>query len=353
VQAIAGRHVLSYGGNVRFNFFDLSIAPSSDDRFEFGGFAQDEIFINKNLRWVVGARVDRFDYIDNVVFSPRTTLLIKPQENHTFRVSYNRAYRSPSVINNHLDLVIAQPINIAALGGPAVYPLPVNITGNTDLKEQSLDAFEIGYSAVVRRAILSAAYYKNWVKNEILFTEDITGRYTAAHPPANWPVPAVLINFVPGGSLPGRFTYLNFGKSTQQGIELGVNSPLNRYVDMFVNYSWQDEPDPKDFALTELNIPAKHRFNAGVAASYRRYQGNVSVTYSDKAYWQDVLSAEYAGTTESYTMVNAGLGAKWMDERFTTSLKVINLGNQSIQQHAFGDVIRRQIVAELRVNVSK
>jgi outer membrane receptor protein involved in Fe transport len=353
VQAIAGRHVLSYGGNVRFNFFDLSIAPSSDDRFEFGGFAQDEIFINKNLRWVVGARVDRFDYIDNVVFSPRTTLLIKPQEDHTFRVSYNRAYRSPSVINNHLDLVIAQPINIAALGGPAVYPLPVNITGNTDLKEQSLDAFEIGYSAVVRRAILSAAYYKNWVKNEILFTEDITGRYTAAHPPANWPVPAVLINFVPGGSLPGRFTYLNFGKSTQQGIELGVNSPLNRYVDMFVNYSWQDEPDPKDFALTELNIPAKHRFNAGVAASYRRYQGNVSVTYSDKAYWQDVLSAEYAGTTESYTMVNAGLGAKWMDERFTTSLKVINLGNQSIQQHAFGDVIRRQIVAELRVNVSK
>nr|MBA2302859.1 TonB-dependent receptor [Acidobacteriota bacterium] len=73
VQAFAGRHVLSYGGNLRLNFFDLSIAPSSDDRREFGVFAQDEIFLSKMFRWVVGARVDRFDYIDNFVFSPRTT----------------------------------------------------------------------------------------------------------------------------------------------------------------------------------------------------------------------------------------------------------------------------------------
>ena len=108
---------MSYGGNVRLNFFDLSIAPTSDDRKEFGIFAQDEIFLSNMFRWVVGGRVDRFDYIDDFVFSPRTTFMIKPQENHTFRVSYNRAYRSPSVINNHLDLVIAQPIDIR--GSPA------------------------------------------------------------------------------------------------------------------------------------------------------------------------------------------------------------------------------------------
>jgi iron complex outermembrane receptor protein len=353
VQAFAGRHVVSYGGNLRFNFSDLSIAPTSDDRAEFGVFGQDEIFLSKMFRWVVGARVDRFDYIDNFVFSPRTTFLIKPQENQTFRISYNRAYRSPSVINNHLDLIIAQPINLAALGGPSVYALPINITGNTDLKEQSLDAFELGYSAVIRRAVLSAAYYKNWVKNEILFTEDVTGKYTSAHPPANWPLPAVFINFVPGASLPGRYTYLNFGKSTQQGIELGVNAPLNRFVDMFVNYSWQDRPDPKDFPLSELNLPATNRFNAGVAFSHTRFLGNLSVSYSDAAYWQDVLDATYAGTTEAYTLVNAGFGVKWMGDRFTTSIKATNIGNDDVRQHAFGDIIKRQIMAELRINVSK
>lgn len=361
VQALAGRHVLSYGGNVRLNFFDLSIAPSSDDREEFGLFAQDEIFLSDMFRWVVGARIDRFDYIDNVVFSPRTTFMIKPQENHTFRVSYNRAYRSPSVINNHLDLFISEPLDIRPLAAaiglppsavPTPYLLPINVTGNTDLKEQSMDAFELGYSAVVGRSVLSAAYYHNWVKNEILFTEVTDDRYNAANPPATWPLPPVLINFVPGGTLPARFTYLNFGESTQQGIELGINTPVNQYVDVFANYSWQDEPNAKDFALSELNIPATHRINAGIGFNNTRFTGNLSISYSDSAFWQDVLDARYAGTTEAYTLVNAGFGVKW-NNTFTTSIKAINLTDDDIQQHIFGDITKRQIIGELRVNFAR
>lgn len=353
VQSFAGRHVMSYGGNFRLNFFDLSIAPSSDDRMEFGVFAQDEIFLSDMFRVILGGRADRFDYIDDFVFSPRAALMIKPHADHTFRVSYSRAYRAPSVINNHLDLVIAEPLDLRALGGPAVYPLPVNITGNTDLKEQSLDAFEVGYSAVLGRTVLSAAIYNNWVKNEILFTQDPTGNYTAANPPVNWPLPAAFLNFVPGRSLPGRLTYLNFGKSKQRGLELGVNTTLNNVLDVFGNYSWQAEPDPEGFALSELNLPATHRFNAGISTSYDRFLGNVSVSYSDSAYWQDVLTAPYAGTTEAYTLVNASIGARWMGDRFTTTIKATNLGNDDVQQHIFGDIIKRQILAELRVKFSR
>ena len=360
VQAFAGRHVLSYGGNMRLNFSDLSIAPTSDDRFEFGAFAQDEIFLSKMFRWVVGARVDRFDYIDDIVFSPRTTFMIKPEENQTFRISYNRAYRSPSVINNHLNLTIAEPIDIRGLAiaiglpptaVPTPYSLPINITGNTELKEQSLDAFELGYSANIGRTVLSAAYYHNWVKNEILFTEDPAGRYTPANPPANWPLPPPVIAFIPGG-LTGRFTYMNFGKSTQQGFELGANSQVNPQVDLFANYSWQGKPDPKDFDISELNIPAKHRFNAGIAWTPARFLANLSLSYSSSAYWQDVLTDPYHGTTDSYTLVNAGFGYRWNDQ-FTTSIKATNLGNDDVQQHVFGDVVKRQIMAELRVNFVK
>ena len=348
VQTFAARHVVSYGGNVRLNFFDLSIAPSSDDREEFGVFAQDEIFINKYFRWVVGARVDRFDYIDDLVFSPRTTVMIKPEENQTFRVSYNRAYRSPSVINNHLNLVIAEPLTSLAPFGVPLYLLPIRIAGNTDLKEQSLDVFEIGYSGVVRGAVLSAAWYKNWVENEILFTEDPAGRYNVNNRPSNWPLPI----FPPTLVLPGRFTYLNFGKSTQQGIELGVNAPVNTYFDVFANYSWQGEPDP-NFDLRELNIPATHRFNTGFGVNYQRYMANLSVSYSSSAYWQDVLSPPYAGTTEGYTLVNAGFGVKWFGDRLTTAIKAVNIGNDNVQQHAFGDLVGRQIIGELRVNLPR
>ena len=139
VQTFAKRHVLSYGGNLRYNNYDLSIAPDADNRTEFGVYAQDEIFLSDMFRLVAGARVDRFDFIDDWVFSPRVTFMVKPEENHTFRVSYNRAYRSPSVINNFIDLVISQPVNLSATGipgAPSNYLLPVDVVGNTDLVEQ-------------------------------------------------------------------------------------------------------------------------------------------------------------------------------------------------------------------------
>jgi outer membrane receptor protein involved in Fe transport len=352
VQTFAKRHVVSYGGNLRFNGSDLSIAPDADNRTEFGVYAQDEIFLADKLRWVVGGRLDRFDYIDSFVFSPRTTLLIKPREQHTFRVSYNRAYRAPSVINNHINLIISEPLDLRALGGPALYLLPVNIVGNQDLNEQSLDAVEFGYSGVVLngRAIISAAIYYNWVKDEILFTQD--GVYTAAAPPSNWPLPPAFIAALAaaGRLLPSRFTYKNFGESTTQGIELGVNAVVNRYASVFANYSYQADPDPKDFALTELNLPPNNRFNVGASFTYDRYLGNLSVSYTDEAFWQDVLNDPYHGTTDAYTLVNAGFGVKWADNRVTTSIKFVNLANSNVQQHIFGDITKRQIMGEIKVN---
>jgi outer membrane receptor protein involved in Fe transport len=350
VQTFSNRHVVSYGGNLRFNRLQLSIAPDADDRTEFGVYGQDEIFLSKYFRLMLGGRLDRFDYLDDFVFSPRTTFMVKPREEHTFRVSYNRAYRAPSVINNFIELVIARPASLAALGGPANYVLPINIVGNQDLKEQSLDAFEVGYSGVVaKRAIISAAFFVNKLKNDILFTEDPAGRYTATNPPPNWPLPPAIINFIPGRSLPGRFTYFNFGHNTQKGLELGVNSRVHRYVDAFVNYSWQGTPDPEDFALSELNIPAKNRFNTGINIAYQRYLGSFSVNYSGSAFWQDVLDDPYHGTTDDYTLVNGSFGVRWVDNKVTTTIKVINLANSDVQQHVFGDILKRQVVGELRV----
>ncbi len=354
--ALGTHHVFNYGGNLRFNTFDLEIAPQADNRTEFGAYVQDEMFLSNYFRLTLGARVDRFDYLNDWVFSPRTALLIKPKDNQTFRVSYNRAYRAPSVINNWLSTVIARPVDLRALGGPANYALPVNIVGNPDLTEQSLDAYEIGYSGVLpNRAVVSAAFYVNNVKEEILFTEDPTGRYTATNPPANWSqtgLPPALINFIyaAGRTLPGRFTYENFGRYVQKGFELGIDSPVNPYLNVFANYTYQATPDPKDFDLSELNLPPQNRFNVGLTFDRQRYLGNFSVGYTDDAFWQDVLDAPYHGTTKPYTLVNAGFGVRWGDKnRITTSIKATNIANQTVQQHVFGDIVKAQVVGELRV----
>jgi iron complex outermembrane receptor protein len=355
VQTFAKRHVVSYGGNLRFNSNDLSIAPNADNRTEFGIYGQDEIFLSDHFRLVAGGRVDRFDFVDNFVFSPRVAFLVKPDANHTFRVSYNKAYRSPSVINNFIDLIISQPINLSLINPafPRQYLLPVAIAGNQDLEVQSLDAFEIGYSGVVAngRAILSAAYYMNWLKNDILFTQPPGAVYTATNPPSNWPLPPIVIAGLAQANifLPSQFTYLNFGKSTSQGLELGVNAYLNNYASVFANYSYQTDPDPKDFPLSELNLPPNNRFNIGASFTYDKFLGNLSVTYTDEAFWQDVLNDPYHGTTKPYTLVNAGIGFRWLDDKVTTSLKFVNLVNSSVQQHVFGDITKLQMVGEIKV----
>ena len=349
VQTFAKRHVLTYGGNLRYNKFDLSLAPEADNRVEFGVYAQDEIFLSDHFRLSLGGRVDRFDYLDNFVFSPRVALLVKPVQNHTFRLSYNRAYRSPSVINNFLDVSIAEPLRLAPT---LVYPLPVRSVGNADLKETSLDAYEVGYTGVLAgRTVLSAAYYVNKSKNDILFTEVRSARYTASNPPPGWPLSPLVIPAVTGGAgFPALFTYQNFGKTTQKGLELGLDTPVARYLNVFANYSWQGKPEPTGFDISELNLPPKNRYNLGASIDYARFLGNVSVSYSDSAFWQDVLDDRYHGTTKAYTLVNAGFGVKWgKGDQITTSVKVMNLANQDIQQHVFGDVTRRQIVGELRV----
>ena len=92
------------------------LAPNGDDRNEGGAYLQDEIFLTDRFRWIVGGRLDKFSSIDGAVFSPRTTLLFKPASAHTFRASFNRAFRSPSLVNNSLDITIVTPVTLPVRG---------------------------------------------------------------------------------------------------------------------------------------------------------------------------------------------------------------------------------------------
>jgi iron complex outermembrane receptor protein len=358
VRTFRGKHVLSYGGNVRHNMFDLSLAPRGDSRTEVGGYAQDEIFLSDHFRWVLGARLDKFSSIDDVVFSPRTTFMYKPAPAHTFRASYNRAYRAPSHVNNYLETTILNALDLGtlvpALAG-RIFLFPVAAVGYEDLVEESLDAYEIGYSGVIdNRATISAAFYVNNTKNSILFTQ--TASYRATNPPPGWPLPPIVLEaivasgrFGPGNGLPSEFSYRNFGKVFQPGLELGVDMAVTDTISGFVNYSYQPEPDPEGFDISELNLPAQHHFNIGGAYNGVKWFGNLSANASSSAYWQDVLDARFHGPTDGYTMVNGAIGYRWRDDRLVTTLKATNLLNDEIQQHIFGDITRLQVVAELRV----
>jgi outer membrane receptor protein involved in Fe transport len=296
-----------------------------------------------------------------MVLSPRVAAVLKPREDHAIRVSYNRAFRAPSAINNHIDLTISEPLPFAAVN-PALAPfgvffVPIRVMGNEDLLEERLDAFEVGYTGLFGRHTVTAAYYFNMFKDQILFTQ--TGAYGITPPPPGFPAQvgpfpgAVLWGgiYQAGIRFPSSYSYQNFGEMTQKGFEFGVDSALNDRVSVYANYSWQGTPEPKDFDLSELNIPAEHRFNAGLSFTVNRFLGTFGVSYSDEAFWQDVLDSRYHGTTDAYTLVNASAGIRFgARDRVQLMLKGTNLTNEDIQQHIFGDIIKRQFAAEVRFN---
>ena len=378
INTVGTRNVISYGGNVRFNSFDLSIAPRGDSRTELGGYIQDEIFLNDKVRISLGARLDKYDNIEDPVFSPRATLILKPNPANALRVSYNKAFRSPSLINNFLETTIINRVDLAQIN-PAFaglpgrnFAFPLNAVGNEGLSEESNESYEIAYTGIINnRATVSAAVYWTKSTDEIFFTQ--TGRYRALAPPPNW-----LQTFSPGGTpilppqqilgilevlpsacaspvaecttggLPSEFSYRNLGTVKNKGFELGVDGAVSQALNVFVNYSYQAEPEP-DFALSEINLPPTNRFNAGLNFSQGHYLGNLSVSFVDDAFFQDVLDARFAGPTEAYTQVNGAFGVKFLRDKLQTTIKVINLLDEDIQSHVFGDIMKRQIIGEVRV----
>lgn len=370
MRTIGTRQVLTYGGNLRRNNFDLSIAPLGNSRTEVGGYVQDEIFINEYLRWNIGARVDKFANIDDPVFSPRTALIVKPLPDHAIRLSYNRAFRAPSLINNYLQTAIVNQVDLGQINplfAGRTFNFPVGAEGNPDLVEESTNAVELAYTGVINnRATVSAAVY--WTRNtdEIFFTQ--TGRYRALSPPPGWtqalqPLPPAtalgVLEVIPPacagltepcttGGLPSAFSYQNLGTVVNKGIELGIDGAVSQALNVFANYSYQATPDP-DFDISEVNLPPTNRFNLGFNLNQGRYLANASLSWVDAAFWQDVLDARFHGPTDAYTQVNGAFGLKWMNGQLITTVKAINLFNEDIQSHIFGDILKRQVIGELRL----
>jgi outer membrane receptor protein involved in Fe transport len=244
------------------------------------------------------------------------------------------------------------------------FPLVVYATGNENLKEESLTAYEIGYTGTFNgKTTVGIAAYINDTDDNINFTSlpNNFDPYTPTNPPPGWnqrfgPLgPTVLGLMAQAGFYLPRtaFTYKNLGPIRNKGVELSLEHSFGE-VSAFANYSYQAKPkvldaksDQEPYPPNELAFPPKNRFNLGLSYNGSA-QGNVTLNYSDRAFWSDVLTSAYAGYTDAFNLVNATIGAKWANGKVTTSIKSTNVLNETIQQHVFGDILLRTIVGEVR-----
>ena len=363
--SVVGMHnIFTYGANYRTSDFELEIAPEGTSKDEWGVFVQDEILLGDKVRWLIGGRYDDIDPIDGV-FTPRTSLLVSPQPNHTFRLSYNEAFRSPSVINNYLNATIL------VQQGPFV--LPAHASGNVALDEEHLTAYEVGYvGSFDNGLVLTLAAYQNETEDSIDFynsnfyginvAQGVFNPPPPLNPATGVGVPPQVIPcfaFSPGtfppcpaGGLRGLFisdfSYRNVGQTTDTGVEFSLNQRIGAEWTWFFNVSWQDEPEFEGLTPAEeltQNLPPEWRANAGVSWDSGRWFWSTNVNYQDEAFWADVPFA--SGTTDSFTMVNAAIGIRLMDERMTLQILGANIFDEDVQQHIFGDIISRKITGQI------
>jgi len=343
-RVVGSRHVLVYGGNVRSSLFDLTFAPDDDSRNEAGVFLEDRWLVSKRVRLQLGVRTDWFDTI-GVVVSPRTGVIYSPHPDHTVRLAYNRGYRAPSIVENYNQTQILNAVELIPGTEPFVFPTAV--LGNEDLSEESTDAFELSYVVKAgKRATFSVAVYHN--RTEDLIQIQPVEFYSPGDPPPGWPLPP---DAVPPFTLPKTFSFVNIGEVVDEGVEVAANLVLNRWLGAALTYTWQDEPEIDQGSspvAPVLNTAPSDQWSATVFGTHGRWSGSLGLTYTGSAFWRDVLDERFWGPTDSYSLLNAALTVR-LGGRVDLSLRGTNLLNERAKQHVLGDVIRRRVVAELRV----
>lgn len=338
--------ILTYGGNVRQSEFDLQITtPQDTSRDEFGIFGQADILFGDHVRWNLGARYDDVEVVDGIV-SPRTSLMFSPNSDHTVRLSYNKAFRAPSVVNNFLGTVIRVPIA----------PFPITVTGNPNLAEETLEAYEISYTGNLAPGVtMTLAAYRNVTEDSIDFFQAAV--YTFQNPPPGLPAAARPCLLFPPGTIPtcpfggllnlipSLFSYRNIGKTTDEGVEFSLQHRATDALSWFTNLSYQKEPDVEGVPLADVNVSPEVRGNLGVSFDPGRWFVNGNVNYADDSYWADVLNIR--GTTDGYTMLNASVGMRFAQDKVTVSVNGTNLTDEEVQQHIFGDIIARKVTGQV------
>jgi iron complex outermembrane receptor protein len=341
-RVVRPRYVVTLAGVGRFSHFDINVTPNQHSREELGAVADTEVFVTDAVRLRAGARADWFSSFGSTV-SPRVGLVIEPVKGHTFRAAWNRAYVAPSFLENFLYFPTATIVSLPT--GP--FALPFVAAGNPDLDPLKDEAFEVGYTGVIdRRATVSVSLYRNKTRGEVTLVP--TSFYSPASPPPGWPLPPELLELLP--PLPSVLTQSNLGEVVDAGIETSIDVQWSAGFSTFVNHSFQRKPGLDDHVPIQVNQPPRHRLNAGVTVSRGRFFGGASLSYASRAFWADVQP--FAGYTDSYSLVNGTAGARFTMKRGDGSLalKVVNIGDASIRQHIFGDVLRRRATLELRVN---
>jgi len=387
-----GRFIL--GGSFRNYKVDTHrtlMGRANDDRsdYYYAAFTQLEYHIVPQLKAVVAARYDVGTLITGQ-FSPKAAVVITPNDKHSIRLTYNRAFQTPNYSEFFLNVAAAAPVNLQPLeaglrANPQLGPLlagvpqnqlfdnldqvPVRARGNSALKVETNQGVEAGYRGDLTKMVYVALdLYFNVLKN---FVTDLLPGVNSAFPawtaPTTVPAPAraavaaavrstLLAN--PASATAGRgltrqedgttavvLSYSNAGKANQYGFELGAGVQLAdefRADGAFTLFRF----DIKQQLAGDQLLANTPRAKGYVSLSYAGRQGlDLGLTFrSAKGY--EWAAGVFAGYIESQNTVDANAGYA-----VNNHLRVFLTGTNVFDQQRFaiygGSVNGRRILGGL------
>jgi iron complex outermembrane receptor protein len=95
-----------------------------DEITEIGAYLHSKTAVTEKLDLFAAIRADDHSELEDPVWSPRAAVVFKATDNHSLRLTYNRAFSTPSTNNLFLDLVVQQlnpalPIQVRTVGVPS------------------------------------------------------------------------------------------------------------------------------------------------------------------------------------------------------------------------------------------
>ncbi|HEX2220583.1 MAG TPA: TonB-dependent receptor [Gemmatimonadales bacterium] len=193
------RQNFTYGGDVQYtnpitNGTINGLYEDDDETREAGAYLQSETALSPRLDLVLAGRVDTHSALPDPVFSPRAALVFKPAENQAFRVSFNRAFSTPSSLNQFLDLGSSIPNEqLARLG----YSLRIQGTGDTGFSFRQADGSYLMRSPFTPLSVPGGPAALLPVNTATLYPMAV-GVVAAGAAAQGQPLPAQLIAFLNG-----------------------------------------------------------------------------------------------------------------------------------------------------------
>jgi len=214
---------------------------------QFGVYAQTETPLTNQLNLVLAARVDEHDRYDTQ-FSPKAGLVFSPQPDHAVRFTFNRAFKSPTILQTNFWIPDFVP-NVGVFhnaDGFSIRDADGNELMQLDpLTPESNQTWELGYRGVLgdRFLVDVAGYvgrYEDFLSPLTIFADPFGLGLSIFFPDqptrAFWPDGTEVTGEAGNPQIP--LTYFNIGDADVRGLDFGATLIVNPRFDVKSTFSY-------------------------------------------------------------------------------------------------------------------